>query len=259
MTASLTNSLTKRIFAGGALLLALAAFDTAARAQTPTDTPPAPPVTTTTPTDPNAPASPGGTTTPAPTTETPTTEAPNPTPPDTTTTPDGSSTPDGSNPAPSTPQKRPRFRIGPEVGVYLPTSAKARDQFGSTWLTLGLGIGSIGRITPQGQTSFDLQVLYQSRNGNHAFLAPIGIGYRVAVSQSGQNTVYVGATANVYLADLRSGTYDVHSGLRTGFGGSALAGVNFGDSGFLEARYLAVSRIKGFDLSGLNLTAGYRF
>ncbi len=237
----MTASTTRRILAGGALLMALAAVDgAAARAQAPGDTPPAPttPAAPTTPTtDPNAPASPG--TTP---------------PVDTTTT-----TPSGNNPASSSPKRRTRFRIGPEVGVYLPTSSKARDQFGSTWLTVGLGIGSIGRITPQGQTSFDLQILYQSKNGNHAFLAPVGIGYRVAVSQSGTNTLYVGATADLYLADLRSGDYDVHSGLRTGFGGSGLVGVNFGDSGFLEARYLAVSRIKGFDLSGLNVTAGYRF
>ena len=232
----MTISLTSRICTGAASLLALAAFGSpTARAQAPTD--PAPPA---------APAMP--TTTP-PDTTTPTTPA--------TTAP--LATTSGNDPSSSTPKKRNRFRIGPEVGVYLPTSSKARDQFGSSWLTLGLGIGSIGRVTPQGQTAFDLQVLYQSKNGNHVFLAPIGIGYRVAVSQSGSATVYVGATADLYLADLRSGDYDVHSGLRTGFGGSPLIGVNFGDSGFLEARYLAVSRIKGFDLSGLNVTAGYRF
>lgn len=246
----MTASMTKRILAGGALLLALAGAGGAARAQTPADTTP-PTTTMPTPTDPNTTdpnttASPGGaTTTPSTGTTTPTSDA--------------GSAPEGNSPASSSPKTRSRFRIGPEIGVYLPTSAKSRDQFGSTWLTLGLGIGSIGRITPQGQTSFDLQVLYQTKNGNHAFLAPVGIGYRVAVSQSGQNTLYVGATADLLLADLRSGAYDVHSGLRTGFGGSALVGANFGDSGFLEARYLAVSRIKDFDLSGLNVTAGYRF
>ncbi len=67
------------------------------------------------------------------------------------------------------------------------------------------------------------------------------------------------STGDLELADLRSGDYNVHSGLRTGVGGSVLAGVNFGDSGYLEARYLVVSRIKSFDLSGFNLTAGYRF
>ncbi|MDQ2799616.1 MAG: hypothetical protein M3Y13_08250, partial [Armatimonadota bacterium] len=156
-------------------------------------------------------------------------------------------------------KKSNRFQIGPEVGVYLPTSSKTRSEFGGSWLTIGLGLGSINQVRSQGQLAFDLQVLYQRKNGNHAFLAPLGVSYRKAVSQSGGNTVYVGAAADLYLADLRAQDYDVHSGLRTGFGGSVLAGVNFGDSAFLEARYLAVSRIKGFDLSGLDLTAGYRF
>ena len=157
------------------------------------------------------------------------------------------------------PKKKYRLRIGPEIGVFLPTSSKARSEFGSSWVSIGLGIGSIGQVPKKGQTSLDLQILYQTRGDNHAFLAPIGVGYRTALSQSGSVTTYAGVTGDIYLADLRSGTYNVHSGLRTGFGGSILLGINSGDSAFFEARYLGVSKIKGFDLSGLNLTAGYRF
>ena len=208
--------------------LALALIMPAAYAQG-TDTPPAPPVVT----------APADTTTPAPAE---------------TTHPAGATAPQAQPP-----KKRPRFRIGPELGVYLPTSSKTRDQFGSTWVTLGLGLGSIGQITSKGQTSFDLQILYQTKDDNHVFLAPLGVGYRTAISQNGPETTYVGITADLYLADLRSADYNVHSGIRTGGGGSVLLGENFGDSGYLEARYLYVSGIKGFDLSGLNLTAGYRF
>jgi len=243
MTASLTTRIFghafARAFAGGVLLLAMGSFHDAACAQAPAD--PAPPAATAPPAAPPVTASPPDTA-PAPPANDP-----------------SANDPSANDPSASSPKKRNRFRIGPEIGVYLPTSSKARSQFGNTWLTVGLGIGSIGRVTTAGQTSFDLQVLYQSKNGNHAFLAPVGIGYRLALSQSASATPYVGATADVYFADLRSGDYDVHSGIRTGFGGSALAGVNFGDSGFLEARYLVVSRIKGFDLSGLDVTAGYRF
>ncbi len=189
-----------------------------------------------------------------------------PPPPDMTPPAPAATTPGGTNSGTSEggtetlpAKKSNRFQIGPEVGVYLPTSAKTRNEFGGSWFTIGLGLGSINQVRAQGQVAFDLQVLYQQKNGNHVFLAPVGVSYRTAVSQSGGNTVYVGAAADLYLADLRAQDYDVHSGLRTGFGGSVLAGVNFGDSAFLEARYLAVSRIKGFDLSGLDLTAGYRF
>ena len=96
---------------------------------------------------------------------------------------------------------------------------------------------------------------YQTHNGNHMFLAPLGVAYRRALNQGGPNVAYVGVTADLDFIDIRSADYNVHSGVRTAFGASPL----FGDSGFLEARYLYVSRIKGFDLSGLNLSAGYRF
>lgn len=226
-----------------ALLLALAL--PAAHAQNPADAPPAPPAVAPVPADtPPAPPAPVDATPPA-------------LPP--LAAPESSPAADTPAPPPAAEKKRSRFRIGPEIGLYLPTSSKARSEFGSSWLSIGLGLGDIGRISPKGQTTFDLQILYQSRNGNHAFLAPVGVAYRTGISQSGVNTTYVGAAADVYFADLRSGTYNVHSGIRTSGGVSVLIGENFGDSGFLEARYLFVPKIQGFDLSGANLTAGYRF
>ena len=51
----------------------------------------------------------------------------------------------------------------------------------------------------------------------------------------------------------------MHNSFQVGAGGSAFVGVNFGDSAYLEARYYELSHANGFDLSGLNLEAGYRF
>ncbi len=217
-----------RFLAGSALALMLAM--PAALAQTP-DTPPA--TTATAPTD-TAPVNPTPSTAPQ-------TTAPEP------------------PPAPEPQKKRNRFRIGPEIGVYFLTSSKARSQFGNSAISLGLGLGSIAQASTRGRLALDLQVQYQTRSGNHMFLAPLGIAYRRALNQGGPNVAYVGATVDLDFVDIRSGDYNVHSGVRTAFGASPLIGVSFGDSGFLEARYLYVSRIKGFDLSGLNLSAGYRF
>ena len=230
-----------RLLAGSALALLLAM--PGAMAQTPDTAPPAPPVTTApVPTD----------TPPAPVDTAPV----NPTP----STAPVSTAPE-TPPVPAEPQqkKRNRFRIGPEVGVYFLTSGKARSQFGNSAVSIGLGLGSIAQAPTQGRLALDLQVQYQTRNGNHLFLAPLGIAYRKGLNQGGPNRVYVGATVDLDFVDIRSGDYDVHSGVRTAFGASPLIGVTLGDSGFLEARYLYVSRIKGFDLSGLNLSAGFRF
>jgi hypothetical protein len=211
-----------RLLAGGALALMLAM--PAAMAQT-TDTPPA-----------AAPAPMNSTPSTAPETTAPETTAPE-----------------------SAPKKNNRFRIGPEVGVFFLSSGKARTEFGNSAVSLGIGLGSIAQATTQGRVALDLQIQYQTKNGNHLFLAPLGVAYRKALNQGGPNVAYAGVTADLDFVDIRSGDYNVHSGVRTAFGASPLIGVSFGDSGFLEARYLYVSRIKGFDLSGLNLSAGYRF
>ncbi len=212
-----------RVLTGSALALLLAL---PAAAQTPTSgTPSASPAAPTNPTPSTAPAS---------------------------------TAPDAPAPQPEA-KHRSRFRIGPEVGVFLLTSGKARSQFGSSAVSIGLGLGSIAQASTQGRLALDLQVQYQTKNGNHLFIAPLGVAYRKALNEGTASVAYVGLTADLDFVDIRSGDYDVHSGIRTAFGASPLVGVSFGDSGFLEARYLYVSRVKGFDLSGLNLSAGYRF
>ena len=217
-----------RVLAGGALALMLA-LPGAALAQA-TDTPPAT----------AAPA-------PAPWTPAPWTAS-------------VSTAPETPPPAPQPAAKHSnRFRIGPEVGVYFLTSGKARSQFGNSAISLGVGLGSISQAPTRGRLALDLQVQYQTRSGNHLFLAPLGVAYRKALNEGGPNVAYVGVTADLDFVDIRSADYNVHSGVRTAFGASPLIGVSFGDSGFLEARYLYVSRVKGFDLGGLNLSAGYRF
>ena len=233
-----------RILAGSALAFLLAM--PGALAQAPVDaTPPAAPAATAPTPDQTA---------PAPINPTPSTA------PESTAAPE-TSAPETTAPASSAPESHHsnRFRIGPEVGVFFLTSNKARSQFGNSAVSLGLGIGSIAQASPQGRLALDLDIQYQTRNGNHLFLAPLGVAYRKALGQSGANVAYFGLTADLDFVDIRSADYNVHSGIRTAFGASPILGVSLGDSGFLEARYLYVSKTKGFDLSGLNLSAGYRF
>lgn len=227
------------LLAGGALALLLA-LPAAAQTTPDATTPPAAP----------APTAPVDATPPAPVNPTPSTAPVSSAPAD--------ATPPPAAPQPEAPH-RSRFRIGPEVGVFFLTSGKARSQFGNSAVSLGIGLGSIAQAPTHGRVALDLQIQYQSRNGNHLFLAPLGLAYRKALNSGGSNVAYVGATVDLDFVDIRSGDYNVHSGVRTAFGASPLIGVSFGDSGFLEARYLYVSRVKGFDLSGLNLSAGYRF
>lgn len=155
-----------------------------------------------------------------------------------------------------------RFRIGPEVGVYLPTDGTVRDRFGKSWLSLGLGFGSFANVTDKGGLGFDLSLQYQKHGDNRVFLLPAGLGYRVALSQTDGSkgfVPYAGITGDVYFADIRAVQDNVHSGFHESGGGSLLLGANLGTSANVEARYQFVGRIKGYDFSGLSLTAGYRF
>ena len=164
-------------------------------------------------------------------------------------------------PEPASGHSSSRFRLGPSVGVYLPTDSKTRDRFGSSWVSLGLGFGPFDVIKAQGQLGLDLNLLYQKHDDNHAFLLPVGLGYRIALTKDAQARAipYAGVTGDLVFADVRSVADNVHSGFRTGAGASALLGINIGTNTNLEARYQFISRIKSFDFSGLSLTAGYRF
>lgn len=209
-------------------------------------------------------ATPDGTTTPGTTT-------PDTTTPGTATTP-GTSTPDTNTPSgmpqatpvpvsapPSPPQRSSRFRIGPAIGVYLPSSSKTRNRFGDTWVGIGIGLGSINPVSTHGAVTLDANLFYHGRDGNHAFFFPVGVGYRIALSPSTSVIPYAGVSADVNFADITSNPDNVHNSFTVGGGGSAFVGVNFGDRAFVEARYLALSKASGFDLSGLSLSAGYRF
>jgi len=163
-------------------------------------------------------------------------------------------------PAPAPPPSQPsnHFYIGPEVGVFLPTSSKTSNRFGSTWYSLGLAIGPVSNVPQGGAFSFDFGVQYQSRSGNHVLLVPLGAEYRIPLSQATSAQPYAGVTADAYIVNLKSSVDNVSGTQLTG-GASALIGLNVGKNTNIEARYQFVSSVKGFDFSGLSLSAGYRF
>ena len=190
--------------------------------------------------------------------------APPVTTPDTTAppaTPPANATPATPEPVPSSPGPQPssRFRIGPAVGLYLPSSRKTRDRFGNAWVSVGIGLGAINAITTKGSVGFDASIFYHGRDSNHVFFLPIGVSYRVALAPGTNVVPYVGVSADLDITDITSNPDNVHNSFNVGGGGSGFVGLNFGDSAFVEARYYGLSKANGFDLSGLSLDAGYRF
>jgi hypothetical protein len=191
--------------------------------------------------------------------------APAPPPPATDTPPTVSAQTATTTPAPTEDHHSNRFRFGPTIGLFLPTQSKTRDRFGSSWFSIGLGLGPVSGVSNKGDIGFDINLLYQKRNDNHALLVPIGVGYRIALVNTTnadgtkvKTVPYAGITADYYLVNMKSVPENANGTYSAG-GGSLMLGVNFGDSANLEARYQFTSKVHDLDFSGLNLTAGYRF
>lgn len=202
-----------------------------------------------------------------------------------------------NQPAPPAPQqpaptRKPKYDIyiGPDAGVYLPTSAKTRGRFGSEWSSFGVGIFPVSTPSSRGHFSASLDALSQSNGNDYAYFGLFGVQYRQAIlphlsekptteppkPQPGNQPQpgnppkpaperkpnyipYYGFSAYEAIGDLRAVEDNVHSGIRTGVAGAAFFGVQYRDRAYIEAKYLQTSVLKSFDLSGFTLNIGYRF
>lgn len=182
-------------------------------------------------------------------------------------------------PAPEEPKPKPRrhLYVGPDVGVFLPTSARTQRAFKSAWVDVGLGLGAIAHLKEGGRFAPDIHILSQVANGNRLFFGLVGIDYRhpfgvkfphpADSNRDGAQSPmpipnwvpYFGASADLMVGDLRDVSEGIHSAVRTGLSGSLFAGINFRDHAFMEARYREDTVVKSFDLSGFSFNVGYRF
>ncbi|MDX1933860.1 MAG: hypothetical protein SFU56_14775 [Capsulimonadales bacterium] len=156
---------------------------------------------------------------------------------------------------------RPRFRFGPELGFYFLTSDRAADTFGRVFTNVGFGFGGVRHARRKGETYFDLNVVANRRRGSELVLIPAGIAYRrsFAREDTAQINPYYGFGANVVGVHSRSDRDNLPSRFRFGAGGNVFAGVTYRDTGYLQARYLLMSDVRGFNLSGASLAVGFRF
>jgi len=187
------------------------------------------------------------------------------------------------------PARKPKYEIfiGPNAGVYLPTSSKTQTRFGSDWLDYGVSFYPVYASPSKGRLSLDLQVLANTSGDDSLFFGLIGLDYRRSMlrehtakpekaSPNAQPNAqppvpqlarprrpdyipYFGFSADEVVGDLVAVEDGVHSGVRTGVAGSAFIGVTWRNRAYIEARYLKLSELKGFDLSGFSLNVGCRF
>lgn len=168
------------------------------------------------------------------------------------------------------PRRDTRLYIGPQIGVFLPTAGLTRDRFGSDWTNVGFGLGPVEPPRERGVLNLDFTFLTSrskvfSSGGqslrSRALVIPVGVEYRRGIGADGAPgpRPYVGASLGGVVANLESRIDGISSTWRGAVAGSIFTGVVFSRHGYLEAHYYVMDRILGFDFSGLNLAAGYRF
>ncbi len=173
--------------------------------------------------------------------------------------------PTTSAPAPTAQNRGRHFpKIGVNVGVYIPTDARTRNRFGNAWTSVGLGIGSADAPPSAGRFTLDFGLTAENSGNNYAYIVPVGIAYRRAFSAPSvaSRRIYIpyyGVSLDAVGVDLKSPQDNVHPGVEVTGGGSITLGTTVGRSAFIEARYSEVAKVKGFDLSGVDLTVGVRF
>ena len=151
-------------------------------------------------------------------------------------------------------------QYGADAGVYLPTSSTVKNLLGSTWYSISPAFGAIGYDTNKGSVGIDLSVLFNSHDGNHVLLAPVGLKYTQGIGSPG-DTIYpyfsVAGDAAIVSVDIPNST--ISNSTTVVPSGEALLGLSFGDRAFLEAGYRAVGSTKGLSFSGGEANVGIRF
>jgi len=157
-------------------------------------------------------------------------------------------------------QDKKKLLFGPQLGFFTPSSQKTRERFGGSWTNIGIGLGDVAAPKESGELSIDFNILSSRAAQAEAWIAPIGLVYRKSSPESLKTRPYFGASVDYLVTNLRSNyTLDkIPSGWRTGTGGSFFGGVTVGNRFYIEGRYYAFTKVRGFDLSGTNIAIGWR-
>ncbi|MCX6343614.1 MAG: hypothetical protein NT018_00905 [Armatimonadetes bacterium] len=162
-------------------------------------------------------------------------------------------------PEPKKPRK-PRLALKPSAGIYLPTNDKTRSRFGDSWMMIGITVDYRDEDRSKDRLQFQFDGISRKSDSDYAAIFPFGFKYTHRLGMSRAFSPYVGGTASLCIANIRSLADNIDTGFRfAGPGGSVFAGVNVGMNVKLEMAYHMFPSFKSFDLSGLSFGASLQF
>jgi hypothetical protein len=155
-----------------------------------------------------------------------------------------------------------KISFGLRAGVYLPTNTSARNRFGDDWLSYGFFMTRLGETYDKGRVTPDIRFISRAQNSDSVFIMPIGLEYRKSFDHDGghENTVrpYFGYSADAVFSWVQIPEQNISNHETTTVGASAFVGFKVKRT-YIEARYQETGKANGYDLSGLEVTAGVAF
>ncbi|MDX1935406.1 MAG: hypothetical protein SFU56_22630 [Capsulimonadales bacterium] len=166
----------------------------------------------------------------------------------------------GNEPVSAGQANRRRFslRIGPDYTIYRPASARTGQRFSGTWRQFGWGWGTF--VTPKAglHSQFNTEFLIGKSGDNRVYLLPVQFG-AIQGWKVGSATLYAGLTGGPCGVNLRADPEGVKAGWRVAPSAALTAGANLSRRAYFEMQYYRINPVRGFDFSGTNLSAGFRF
>jgi hypothetical protein len=158
-------------------------------------------------------------------------------------------------------KKKGGMYFGVKGGLYLPTDGEIRDIFGSTIFVFGISFDDFTKQADKWRLTADFDFITGSKDGNKFFAAPITASLgRVFGKPEDTTRPYVrfgvgGAYFDYSIT--RPSTGERFSTKRFGFSADAEVGVFLGERVRLSAKYVLLSEVDDFNLSGLQFTATF--
>ncbi len=159
---------------------------------------------------------------------------------------------------PARAQSRSDARPGVELGYLRFSSRLTSDTFGGNGLSISPAFGPIATGTKRGSTQSDFGVNISRGNGNTLVIVPLGVRYIKALGD-GATRPYVGGSVDLAPTYSRIQTQNLGGKVSFAAGGSAFVGLALSNRLNLEARYFALSKVRGYDLSHTQIALGLRF
>ena len=148
--------------------------------------------------------------------------------------------------------------LGPDIGVYYPTSATLKAALGDQWWSFGLSATKSG--TNQKAMGPSFNGVSQTKNGNRALMLSYSYGLFQPMGGGGRRggndgiIPFFALRAGASYIDYRIGTA---SGSKFGYNANAEVGVIFSDRMTLSARYDIFSAHDGLRFDGFSINLRY--